>query len=207
MAKRLSLFTFMICVVLVCSISCISINSTYQHSSNATKQMVCPQTLDFSRIDSNFIFSRDTAVSCYKTDAQELKRLVRLCGKRRLLCISFNYWCSGNRTNMDSILLFAKENRLPVVVLAISDWLYTPGNRAYFKSKGFYHPILILDIYKYGMNFERRRRWRAFCTDLLGKKSKLYGGMDVILFDSNANVLFCDYFFEGQEKLKALLND
>lgn len=198
----------LISFLLILNTSCRHINPVYKNASKYTKEKTKPLNINLINTETSFLSIKDTHILFYKINAEELKQLIQNSPKEYTLCISFYYWCSYSRINFDSILEFRNNNpKVELVVIDTDDWLYQNNSRSFFKSKEYYNPIFILDIEKYGYNFSNRKRWRSFVYDISGEKTKLYGNFDVILFNSDANIILYGNYFDELERLKKILGD
>jgi hypothetical protein len=186
--------------------SCNLFNPTYKFAKEEQQRASQPLCIDVSKIDSTFLDTQDTNILFYKIDAQSLKDIVKMSKQQFTLCVSFYSWCRSNILYFDSVLKFAETTNIKLLVLDEDDWLYQQDSRSFFKEKKYYTPVFILDIHKYGYSFNNRKRWRAFLNELCGDDKKLYGHLDVILFNSGAEILLYGSFFEQRDNISNIID-
>jgi hypothetical protein len=184
-----------------------NINSRYKTASKEKQKENTPLEINLASLDKNFLNKEDTNIVFYKIDVDILKDIIRKSENKYTLCASFYYFCDGGRLIFDSIIQFANNNNINLVVLETTDWLYKKGAQHFFKEKKYYKPLLALDLSKYGYDFDNRRRWRRFVEELgIENYKDFYGLSDIILFDKNANIVFAGNFHEDKDKLKEYLD-
>ncbi|MDY0054539.1 MAG: hypothetical protein RBR79_07755 [Bacteroidales bacterium] len=164
-----------------------------------------PLELNIQTIDGNDFFRKDTNIVFYNTNSDIIKEIVKHSPKEYTLFVSFYYWCQFNRNNFDSIVKIAENSNVQLVFIDTGDWLYQNNSRMFFKKKEYYNPIFILDIEKYGYNFDSRKRWRNFVYDVCGEQKKLYGNLDMILFNSNGEIILIGEYPENMDKLNSII--
>ncbi len=106
----------------------------------------------------------------YAIDASMLKKIIQESPQKYVVAVFGASWCGPCHQNMPIIRQYIDANKKDInaIFISTSDWLEKAAERAYIDKYQFKdYPLLVVDIYKYGTEFNNWNRLIKFSSELL----------------------------------------